>query len=96
MKLNILFLILFLIFSIKTGSILDQYSIEIFKEYVKSNGLFDIIKSIKNTFGQDLAIISCEELIEKNKGNCTKLVTEYVKNTDTSNYSTTIDYKPQV
>ena len=58
MKLNILFLILFLILSIKTGSILDQYSIEVFKEYLKLNRLFDIIKSIKNTFGQDLAIIS--------------------------------------
>ena len=78
MKLNTLFLILLLILSIKTESILDQYSIERFKEYLKRNGLLEIIISIKNTYGQDVAIISCEELNKKNKGNCKKLVTEYM------------------
>ena len=82
MKLNTVFLFLLLILSIKTESKLDQYSIEPFKEYIKSNGLFDIIKIIKNTYGQDVAIISCEELNEKNKGNCKKLVTEHMENAD--------------
>ena len=79
MKLNTLFLILLLILSIKTESILDQYSIERFKEYLKRNGLLEIIISIKNTYGQDVAIISCEELNKKNKGNCKKLVTDMIK-----------------
>ena len=79
MKLNILILILLLILSIKTGRILDPYSIETFKEKVKKNGLFKIIESIKNIYGQDVAIISCEELNQKNKGNCKKLVTEYME-----------------
>ena len=82
MKLNILFLILLLILPIKTESILDHYSIDNFKEYLKSNGFFEIIKSIKKTYGQDIAIISCEELNKNNKGNCKKLVTEYMKNDD--------------
>ena len=78
MKLNILFLILFLILSIKTGNILAPYSIEPFKEKVKKNRLFEIIKSIKKIYGQDVAIISCEEINIKNKGNCKKLVTQYI------------------
>ena len=72
------FLIFFLIISIKTESELDSYSIEVFKEYVKNNGLFEIILSIKMIYGQDVAIISCEELNEKCKGNCKRLVLEYM------------------
>ena len=90
MKLNVLILILFLIISIKTESILDPFSIETFIKVVKKNGLFEIIKSTKNTYGQDVAIISCEELNEKNKGNCKKLVTDYMKNADKPDPSTTI------
>ena len=45
---------------------------------MKRNGLFKIIESIKETYGQDLAIISCEELNKNCKGNCKKLVTEYM------------------
>ena len=78
MKLNILFLILLLILSIKTESIYDSYSIETFMDYQKRNGLFEIIESIKKIYGQDVAIISCEEINEKNKGNCKKLVTDYM------------------
>ena len=89
MKLNILILILFLILSIKTGNILAPYSIEPFKEKVKKNRLFEIIKSIKETYGQDVAIIACEEINEKNKGNCKKLVTKYMNNSDKPNPSTT-------
>ena len=72
------FLIFFLIISIKTESELDSYSIEVFKEYVKNNGLFEIILSIKMIYGQDVAIISCEELNENCKGNCKRLVLEYM------------------
>ena len=78
MKLNIVFLILFLVLSIKANGILDSFSIEKFKEYVKSKGLLELIESILRTYGQDIAIISCEELIENYKGNCKKLVTEYM------------------
>ena len=78
MKLNILFLIPFLILSIKTEIDLDSYSIDAFIEYEIKNGLFEIIKSIKMIYGQDVAIISCEELNGNCKGNCKKLVTEYM------------------
>ena len=78
MKLNTLFLIPFLILSIKTDIDLDSYSIEDFIDYEKKNGLFEIIKSIKMTYGQDVAIISCEELNGNCKGNCKKLVIEYM------------------
>ena len=87
MKLNIL--ILFLIISIKTGSILGPYSIQVFIKEVKKNGLFEIIQSIKDTYGQDVAIISCEELKKKNNGNCKKLVTDYMENTDRPNSTQT-------
>ena len=78
MRLITLFLIFFLVILIKTDSILDQFSIEGFKEYVKDNGLFEIIFSIKMLYGQDVAIISCEELNENYKGNCKRLVIEYM------------------
>ena len=78
MKLNTLFLIPFLILSIKTKINWDSYSIETFINYEKKKGLFEIIKSIKMTYGQDVAIISCEELNGNCKGNCKKLVIEYM------------------
>ncbi len=45
---------------------------------MEKEGLFEIIKSIKEKYGQDLAIISCEELNEHHKGNGKKSVTEYI------------------
>ena len=78
MKLISLFLLLFLIISINSESLLDAYSINLFIKNLQNNGLFDIIKSIKKVYGQDVAIISCEELNEKGKGNCKKLVSEYM------------------
>ena len=45
---------------------------------MKKYGLFDVIKSIKKIYCQDVAIISCEELTENRKGNCKKIVTEYM------------------
>ena len=79
MKLNVLFLTLLLIASIKSNNVLDPYSIEGFKEYLIENGLFEIIQTIKYFFGQDVAIISCEELNPNYNGNCKKLVTDYME-----------------
>ena len=79
MKLISLFLLLFLIITIKSKSFLDAYSIDQFIKDLKENGVLEIIESIKNFYGQDIAIISCEELNKNRKGNCKKLVTEYMK-----------------
>ena len=79
MKLNVLYLVLLLITSIKSNNVLDSYSIEGFKEYLKENGLFEIIQTIKNFYGQDVAIICCEELNQNYNGNCKKLVTDYME-----------------
>ena len=79
MKLNSQFLLLLLIISIKSNNLLDSFSIESFKDYLKANGLFEIIQSIKYVYGQDVAIISCEELNKNYNGNCKKLVTDYMK-----------------
>ena len=45
---------------------------------MKKEGLFEIIESIKKAYNQDLAILSCEELVGNRKGNCKRLVTEYM------------------
>ena len=79
MKLNTSFLVLFLIISIKSKNILDEYSIEGFKENMKKDGLFQIIQSIRYYYGLDVAIISCEELNKNHNGNCKRLVTDYMK-----------------
>ena len=78
MKLITLFQIIFLIKSIKSIDLMKGLSIEPFKDSLKENGLFEIIQSIKNVYGQDVAIISCEELNKNHNGNCKKLVTEYM------------------
>ena len=78
MKLISLFVLLFLIISINSESLLDPYSIEGFIKDLKNDGLFEIIETIKKIYGQDVAIISCEELNENRKGNCKRLVTEYM------------------
>ena len=78
MKLITQFLILFLILSITSENLLNAYSIEPFKDALKIEGIFQIIESIKWKYGQDVAIISCEELTENHKGNCKRLVTEYM------------------
>ena len=79
MKLNALLLVLLLITSIKSNNALDPYSIEGFKDYLKENGLFEIIQTIKYLFGQDVAIICCEEFNPNYNGNCKKLVIEYME-----------------
>ena len=89
MKLNVAFLFLFLIIS-KTSEIeFDSYSIVPFKEDLKKEGLFEIIESIKKAYNQDLAILSCEELVGNRKGNCKRLVAEYMdpSNENPSSYA---------
>ena len=78
MKLIIHCLILFLTISITSENLLNDFSIEPFKKYLKEKGLFQIIQSILNVYGQDVAIISCEELNVYRKGNCQRLVTDYM------------------
>ena len=78
MKLITDFMILFLMISITSESLIDSFSIDHFLNNLKSNGLFEIILSIKKVYGQDVAIISCEELSENCVGNCKRLVTEYM------------------
>ena len=71
-----LFLILFIVPFILSDE--DSFSINSFIERLRIEGLLDIIISIKQFFGQDIAIISCEELNPNNSGNCKKLVLEYI------------------
>ena len=78
MKIITHFLILVLIKSIISESLLDYFSINHFLNDLKSDGLFEIILSIKKVYGQDVAIISCEELKENGRGNCKRIVTEYM------------------
>ena len=79
MKLIAIFLILFLIKSSISIS-LEDYSIDRFKERLKENGLFETILLVKEFYGTDLSIISCEELNKNGYGNCKKLITEYMPN----------------
>ncbi len=56
MKLNISFLVLFLIIFIKSQSLLDNFSIEGFKENMKKEGIFQTIQSIQFYYGLEVAI----------------------------------------
>ena len=71
-----LFLILFIIPLILSDE--DSFSINPFIERLRNEVFFDIIKSIKKSFGQDVAIISCEELNKNYSNNCKRLVLEYM------------------
>ena len=65
---------IFLILSIITLTIskfdLDNFSTNMFIINLKRECLFEIIKLIKYKYGQDLAIITCEELNTNQCGNC--------------------------
>ena len=78
MKSLILFLILFIIKSSVSESNIDNYSIDLFIKTLKDEQLFEIIQSIKYFYGQDVAIISCEELNKNHCGNCKRVVIEYM------------------
>ena len=86
------FLILFLTLSITSEDQLDGYSIDRFKDILEKEGFFEVIKSIKNVYGQDVAIISCEELTGNLKGNCRKLVTEYIVQSPIPNSNKLFNY----
>ena len=45
---------------------------------MKTEGLYSIIFSIKEFYGQDIAIISSEELNPNHYGNCKELVINYI------------------
>ena len=92
MKLTTIFLILFLIKSSISIS-LEDYSIDRFKERLKENGLFETILLVKEYYGTDLSIISCEELNKSGYGNCKKLITEYMPN-KFANHTNKIDMPP--
>ena len=78
MKSLTLFLILFIIKSTVSQNKLIKYSIDPFIDNLKKDGNFTIIQSIKAEFGDDVAIISCEEIKNKQSGNCKKVVKEYM------------------
>ena len=80
MKSLTLFLILFIIESSVSKIDIGDYSIDIFKNTIKNEGLFDTILLIKTFYGTDPSIISCEELNKNHRGYCKKLVTEYMPN----------------
>ena len=78
MKSLTLFLVLFIIKSSVSKTKLRKYSIDPFIDNLKKDGNFTIIQSIKAKFGNDVAIISCEEIKNNHSGNCKKVVTEYM------------------
>ena len=84
MKSISIFILLFIIKSSISNSSIDELSISKFIYRIKKEGNFEIIKSIKKLYGQDFAIISCEELYRNTYGNCKKLITEYMPSLDYS------------
>ena len=80
MKLVNLFLIIILISTpFSKSSSLDDYSIDEFINYLKKIGVYDLIISIKAYYGSDVATIFCECITGTQKGNCRKLVRDYIK-----------------
>ena len=71
-----LFLILFIVPLILSDE--DSFSIDPFIERLRIEGRLDIIIFIKQSFGKDVAIISCEELNPNNSSNCKRLVLDYI------------------
>ena len=43
-----------------------DYSIDSFLDYLQQTGYYDLIQEIKNSFGDDIAIAVCEELVQSN------------------------------
>ena len=88
MKSISIFILLFIIKSSISNISIDEYSIHKFINRIKKEGNFEIIKSIKKLYGQDFAIISCEELYRNTYGNCKKLITEYMPSLNYSKIKT--------
>ena len=78
MKSISIFLLLFIIKSSISNESIDDYSMDRFINSLKNEGFYETILSIKKKFGQDLAIIICEELNNNSYGNCKRLVKEYM------------------
>jgi len=78
MKSLTLFLILFIIKSSVSKPYLNKYSINQFLDEMRRDGNFTIILSIKAEFGDDVAIISCEEIKINHCGNCKNAVKNYM------------------
>ena len=99
MKSISLFLTLFITILTVSNSIFDDFSINRFITYLKNKGLFNIIQSIKVSYGDDVAIISCEELNKNNCGNCRRVVKENmntilgVQNEGKQKYENTKNFK---
>ena len=94
MKLVNLFLIIILISTpFSKSSSLDDYSIDEFINYLKKIGVYDLIISIKAYYGSDVATIFCECVTGTQKGNCRKLVRDYIK-VDFSHNSHNVVYVP--
>ena len=81
MKSIIIFLILFIIKSSISKTNLNDFSINLFITTLKKQGIYQTILSVKEYYGQDLSIITCEELNKNHCGNCRKLVLEYMPST---------------
>ena len=79
MKSLTLFLILFIIKSSVSQSNQDSYSIYPFLALLRENGIFEIIESIKVELGEDVAIITCEEIEINLCGNCKRAVHSYMR-----------------
>ena len=80
MKLFYLFLITITISLSLSKSSLDDYSIDEFIAYLKKLKIFDSIVMTKAFFGADVAINFCECLTGTQKGNCAKVVRDYIEN----------------
>ena len=80
MKLFYLFLITIAISLSLSKSSLDDYSIDEFIAYLKKMKMYDLIAMIKAGFGADVAINFCECLAGTQKGNCGKVVRDYIEN----------------
>ncbi len=82
MKSISIFLLLFII-----KSSISIESNDVMKEFIKrlkKEGIFEIIQTIKNTYGIDLAIIACEEFSKNASGMCKRLIIDYMPYLDNS------------
>ena len=78
MKSLTLILFLFIIKSSVSQTNQDKFSINPFLDRLREEGIFEIIQLIKVQFGEDVAIISCEEMKSNHCGNCKNAVQNYM------------------
>ena len=75
-----LFLFLFIIESSISEISLDKFSINSFLQKLKTEGLYEPIRLIKDFYGENSSIIACQELNKNHNGFCKKVVTDYMPN----------------